>query len=86
MIYQHDGNCFSFAERPALHGGARPRDIEGLPANTMQQFESAVNRLGDPVKIQQSETAVKRNRGEIIFIENIAECPKAEALWSTPHC
>src|SRR5271166_5821206 len=47
----------------------------------VQQFESAISRLGDSVNVEQAKTAVKRHRGKIAFFKKVGESPKAVSLY-----
>ena len=80
MVRHQNRRRFFFSNDPGVYGVMFTFDAEQFVAQTMQQLESSVDWLGDPMNVQQAEPTLKRNRWKVILGENIAEGPKGITL------
>ncbi len=65
---------------PGIHGLMPASDRHLLDAEAMEQLIGAVSGLGDPMQVEQAESAMERHRREVVLREEIGECPEAVSL------
>src|SRR5271156_5148283 len=76
--YSHGG---IFSNKPCVSRGMRSLNRNLLGAEMRKQLKCAVDGLRNAVKIEQAESAMKRHRRKIVFVENVREGPETITVY-----